>query len=302
MPKVVSSSCRCWVTFSVRLPSRMSMDCPAPKDCPRSRCSRSTVDSSICAGMVASQVSGGTRQVSQLPHGSLCWPKWASSRTRRHSTVSQRASIASSWADSMRRCAGRRPSRRSSCAAARRRPGRRPARRSRAGRRGRRGRSPGSSPRRTWAGPGARRTGRRACRCPCRTRWSPPSPGRPRAGTGTGGPRGSAGPSRVVRQCGDAVLHQELGGGLDRRPRQAVDDARVAGVLGAQQVQQLLAGLGLRHDAVLDVGPVEPGDDVQRVVQLQPGADLGVGARGGRRGQRDARDVGPRSCSTDSAR
>ena len=59
---------------------------------------------------------------------------------------------------------------------ARRRRARRPATRSPAGRRARRDRSPGSSPRRTWAGRGGRRSGRRACRCPCRTRWSRPSP------------------------------------------------------------------------------------------------------------------------------
>src|SRR5665647_2614163 len=58
------------------------------------------------------------------------------------------------------------------------------------------GRSPGSSPPPTWAGRGGRRTARRACRCPCRRRWSQPSPGRPRAGSGTGSSPTSTCPSR----------------------------------------------------------------------------------------------------------
>ena len=64
----VSASWRNWVTLSVFWPSRMSMDWPAPNFWPRSRCSRSTVDSSFCAATVPSQDSGGVRQVSQLPH------------------------------------------------------------------------------------------------------------------------------------------------------------------------------------------------------------------------------------------
>ena len=37
--------------------------------------SRTTVESSFCAGTVPSHDSGGTRHVSQLPHGSLSCPK-----------------------------------------------------------------------------------------------------------------------------------------------------------------------------------------------------------------------------------
>ena len=44
----------------------------------------------------------------------------------------------------------------------------------RSARPGRPGRSPGSSPRRTWAGQVAPRSARRACRCPSRTRSWPP--------------------------------------------------------------------------------------------------------------------------------
>ena len=43
------------------------MTWPAPYRWSRSRSSRTMVDSSFCAGTVPSQVSGGDRQVSQLP-------------------------------------------------------------------------------------------------------------------------------------------------------------------------------------------------------------------------------------------
>ena len=80
-----------------------------------------------------------------------------------------------------------RPTCRSAAAAARRRPGRRPSTRRPARRRGRRVRSPGSSPRCSSAGRDGRRSARPACRCPCRTRSSRPSRGRPRAGSAPGG-------------------------------------------------------------------------------------------------------------------
>ena len=48
---------------------------PAPKRWWRSRQSRTTVESSFCAGTVPSHDSGGDRQVSQLPHGVDAWPK-----------------------------------------------------------------------------------------------------------------------------------------------------------------------------------------------------------------------------------
>ena len=108
-------------------------------------------------------------------------------------------------------------------------------------RRGRRGRSPGSSPRPTSAGPGGRRTGRRACRCPCRTRWWPPSPGRPRAGTATGSRRGPRRPGRRGTAARGSRWRRGTRGLLHRLAGEAVDDAGVAGVLGAQQRQQLVA-------------------------------------------------------------
>src|SRR5699024_7132337 len=83
---------------------------PAPKDWLRSRCSRTIVESSFCAATRPSQVSGASRQVSQLPHPSTLaasplsltdgelasdCPKYARRLCRRHSTVSHSASMAS---------------------------------------------------------------------------------------------------------------------------------------------------------------------------------------------------------------
>jgi hypothetical protein len=80
----------------------MSMDWPAPNFWPRSRCSRSTVDSSFCAATVPSQDSGGVRQVSQLPQAVPPAAEVGQQlRTRRHSTVSHSASIASRCAASV---------------------------------------------------------------------------------------------------------------------------------------------------------------------------------------------------------
>ena len=117
-------------------------------------------------------------------------------------------------------------------------------------------------------------------------------------------PRAGTAPGCAARTCrsrpawygsaGDAVVDQELRGLLDRVPRQAVDDAGVAGVLGAQQVEQLVARLVLGHDAVLDVGPVEAGDEVPWRRRAAAGA--AISARvcvGGGGGQRDPGDLGP---------
>lgn len=77
MPNTESWSWSNWITLAVRRPSRMSMIWPAPNFCRRSRSSRHTVDSTFCATTVPSQVSGGLRQVSQLPQASASasWPK-----------------------------------------------------------------------------------------------------------------------------------------------------------------------------------------------------------------------------------
>ncbi len=159
----------------VFLPSRMSMTWPAPNFWPRSCLSRYTADSSFCAATVPSQVCGGDRQVSQLPHGRRVLAE-VGQQLRPGGTRPPRTAPA--WRPGARTAAAGargRPRRcRSSCAAAPRPAGRRPATRWRAARPARPGRSPGSSPRPTWAGPGGRRSARRACRCPCRTRSWPP--------------------------------------------------------------------------------------------------------------------------------
>lgn len=99
--------------------------------------------------------------------------------------------------------------------------------------------------------------------------------------------------ARVVRHRLDTVARKELGGLLHRVAREAVDDARVAGVLLAQEAQQLLLGVGLRHDPVLDVGAVEAGHEVSRRRHVQPLGDLAVGGVGGRRREREPGHVRP---------
>ena len=62
--------------------------------------------------------------------------------------------------------------------------------------------------------------------------------------------------ARVIRQGGDPARHQRLRRLLDALAREAVDDPRLALVLGGDQLQQLLARGGLWLDAVLDVRAV----------------------------------------------
>ena len=99
--------------------------------------------------------------------------------------------------------------------------------------------------------------------------------------------------TRVVRQRGDAVVDQVLGARFDGCSRQAVHDAGVAIMLGAQQRQQLGLLVVLGHDAVLDVRAVETRHKMPGVLQLQPRGDFGVGGLGGCRGQGDARHGRP---------
>ena len=62
-PKVGSLSWPRAVTFCVVTPSRMSVRCPAPKYSPV----RNAAENAFCAASDPSKVSGGWRQVSQLP-------------------------------------------------------------------------------------------------------------------------------------------------------------------------------------------------------------------------------------------
>ena len=70
----------------------------------------------------------------------------------------------------------------------------------------------------------------------------------------------------VVRQGGDALLDQPGRGLVDLLARLAVDDAGLAGVLVAQEGEQLVARLVLLDHRVADVRPVEAADEDARVV------------------------------------
>jgi hypothetical protein len=101
--------------------------------------------------------------------------------------------------------------------------------------------------------------------------------------------RTSAGQARVVGQGLEAVLDQEGGGLLHPAPRQAVDDARLPGVLGLQEAQELLVRLPLGRHVVADVRPVEAGDEDAARFQAQLLADLAARALVGGRGAGQAR-------------
>ena len=57
-------------------------------------------------------------------------------------------------------------------------------------------------------------------------------------------------------------------------PRQAVDDAGVAAVLPIEESGELIAGVGLRRDTVLDVRTVEPADEPAGADQAEPFPDF----------------------------
>ena len=107
------------------------------------------------------------------------------------------------------------------------------------------------------------------------------------------GPPGGRVEARVVGEGLDPAAHQELRGRLDRRPGQAVDDARAAGVLGLDQPEQLPPRLVLRNDAVLDIWAVEARDEMPRPGEVQPLRDLGARRVRRRRRERDARHRRP---------
>ena len=99
--------------------------------------------------------------------------------------------------------------------------------------------------------------------------------------------------ARVVRHGVDPVLGEPGRGLLDAVPRQRVDDARVAAVLVADQLQQLLLRVVLRHDPVLDVRPVEARDDVGGALEVQARGELAVRRLRRGRGERHRRDARP---------
>ena len=87
----------------------------------------------------------------------------------------------------------------------------------------------------------------------------------------------------------DAPLPQPRRGLLDPAARQAVDDARVAPVLGVEQPGELIAGAALRNDPVANVRPVEAGDEHPGVLQAQPVPDFPPRRLVGGRGKRNSR-------------
>src|SRR5699024_2192864 len=101
----------------------------------------------------------------------------------------------------------------------------------------------------------------------------------------------------VIGQGGDAAGGERLGELVGTPSGEAVDDARVPGVLGGDEVQQLGPGRGLRLDPVGDVRPVEAGHEVLGTLEVEPLGEFGVGGRSGGGGQSDARGgrgpVGP---------
>ena len=225
MPQVDSCSWPNWRTLSVTLPRSTSTRWPAPKLRPPCWRKRKTQLSALRAASVPSQVSGGFRQLSQLgqgPHAPLrSLPRGGSPRTgetriRSGPAIGFAEVLQQPHAAAVVRLGQRQQRVELAALQALEVPRRRLAFVDHAalvhhvgqavghpgvgaGRRGRRGRSPGSSPRCSWAGPGARRSARRACRCPCRRRWWPPSRRRRRAGSGPGGGGARRRPARRGR-------------------------------------------------------------------------------------------------------
>ena len=78
---------------------------------------------------------------------------------------------------------------------------------------------------------------------------------------------------------------------IDLAARKAVDDARLAGVLLADESQELCARIDLVDDRVADVRPVETRDKNPRLLQGQPRSNLGAGLRIGSRRESDTRHV-----------
>ncbi len=96
----------------------------------------------------------------------------------------------------------------------------------------------------------------------------------------------------VVGQRADAGVLQRAGHLLHALPGLAVHHACLAQVLALDETDQLRQRLLLLLDAVSDVGPVEAADEKARVLQLQPGDDVGARQLVGRGREGDARHVG----------
>ena len=95
----------------------------------------------------------------------------------------------------------------------------------------------------------------------------------------------------VVRQGLDARLGQPLRGVVHFAPAQAIDDAGLA-LVAEQELAQLALRVVAQAHAIADVGSVETGDELARVLQRQTLDDLLACARVGGGGERDARHRG----------
>src|SRR5262249_5838051 len=78
---------------------------------------------------------------------------------------------------------------------------------------------------------------------------------------------------------------------LDRGAREAIHDARLTGMLGANEFEQLLAWLDLFGNPVTDVGAIEARDKDTGILQVQPLDDLFAGSAIRRGRQSNARNV-----------
>ena len=85
---------------------------------------------------------------------------------------------------------------------------------------------------------------------------------------------------------------QPLRGLLHLAAREAVDDARVAAVLGVEEAEELIAGVALRDDGVADVRTVEAADEHPRASEPEALGDLAPRRRVRGGGEGDARHAG----------
>ncbi len=96
----------------------------------------------------------------------------------------------------------------------------------------------------------------------------------------------------MIRQRIQPLAGEIAGDFFHALARQAVNDAGIAGVFGAQETQQLLARAATAlGNAVADVGAVETADEHARVAQTEARDDLAARGFVGGGGQRNARDV-----------
>ena len=105
-------------------------------------------------------------------------------------------------------------------------------------------------------------------------------------------------PRRVVQagmigQRADAFVGQRRCQLVDIPPRQAIDDAGLAGV-AAKDCQQLPPEMGARQDPIGQVGPIERADQHRRIDEAKLVADVAPDARRRRRRVGVQRDAGER--------